>query len=386
MRILARVPLSDGTPSIRGRAALLGILLLVSTRAGLGAQAGSYAAAPAHGKWTGAVDSARRLIDSIMRVNKTPGLSIAIAIGKEVVWSEGFGYASIEQMSPVTTTTRFRIGSISKPMTTTLLGRLYERGSLDLDAPIQKYVPSYPVNAKGAITARLLAGHMAGIRHYRGDENNSSRQYPTVLSGLEIFKNDTLLFAPGKGWSYTSYGYNLLSAVLEGAGKRDFLALMHDSVFRPLGMTHTVADHVDSIIVGRTAYYERTEDGHVVNAMFVNNSYKWAGGGFLSTPEDLIRMAHGYLYGAFFAPKTRELLWASMRTPDGKVTNYGMGWGVEPYKGHQMISHYGASVGGSSALLIFPDDDVVIAVAANLSQNNFADAPQRIAFMFMKSK
>ncbi len=145
-----------------------------------------------------------------------PGLSLTVAVDGKIMYSEGFGYADLEERVPVWPTTKFRIGSISKPLTATALMQLVEAGKLELDAPVQKYVPSLP--EKGAvITTRMLAGHLAGIRHYQGDEFNIQRHYANVLDGVNIFENDPLVSPPGTKFNYSSYGYNLLSAVVESA-------------------------------------------------------------------------------------------------------------------------------------------------------------------------
>src|SRR5438445_10193376 len=90
-------------------------------------------------------------------------------------------------------------------MTAAAVALLYEQGKLDLDAPVQRYVPSFP--DKGVpITTRQLAGHLAGIRHYRGDEFLLNRRFTSVLEGLTIFQGDSLLFPPGTKFSYSTYG------------------------------------------------------------------------------------------------------------------------------------------------------------------------------------
>lgn len=362
------------------------VLLALTAGAGgtpaVSAQAHRWATAPGPGAYQAQVEQSRALIDSLMRARNLPGLSIAVSVGGEVVWSEGFGYADLEQLTPVLPTTRFRIGSISKSLTAAALAQLYEQGKVDLDAPVQRYVPTFPEKAKGTVTPRLLAGHLAGVRHYRGDEFLSSRHYQNSLEGLTIFQDDTLLTPPGEAYSYSTYGWNLLSVVVEGASGEDFLSFMHEHVFRPLGMRHTVADHTDSIIVGRTGFYVRTEDGSLINAPYVDNSYKWAGGGFLSTPEDLLRFANAHLEGGFLKPETVQLLWTSQRTTAGEATGYGIGWGVREVDGHLVVSHGGGSVGGNSWLAIVPDAKVVLAVTANISGAGYGAVPQRILRLF----
>ena len=186
----------------------------------------------------------------------------------------------------------------------------------DLDAPIQRYVPTFPEKAYPT-TTRQLGGHLAGIRHYEGDENFIRDPYATVEDALTIFQNDPLLHAPGSAFSYTSYGYDLLSAVVEGASGHECLTYMREVVFRPLGMNDTVADFVTSIIPHRAGFYVRTEDGDVINAPFVDNSYKWAGGGFLSTTEDLLRFGNAHLGDDYLSDTAKRLLFTEQQTHDG---------------------------------------------------------------------
>ena len=302
-----------------------------------------------------------------MEANAIPGLSVAIGRGSEVIWSEGFGYSDLTHDVRVTPATKFRVGSVSKPITAAAIGVLLEEGALDLDAPVQTYVPSFP-DKQWPVTTRLLAGHLGGIRHYEGDENFSSVRYPTVLSGLAIFQDDPLINEPGTEYSYSSYAWNLISAVIEGASGEAFLDYMDRVVFDPLAMEHTVAGHTDSIIPNRTRFYTLSRTGEVLNAPYVDNSYKWAGGGFLSTPEDLLRFANGHLEPGFLQAETLELLFASQRTRDGTETGYGLGWRSSANShGERIVSHGGGSVGGRTMLTMNRDNGLIVAIVANLS-------------------
>jgi CubicO group peptidase (beta-lactamase class C family) len=336
--------------------------------------AASYAEAPAPERYAEAIDFGRLIMTAIMERSGTPGMSVAVAVDGKILWSEGFGYADAENRVPVWEETKFRIGSVSKPLTAAALGLLYEQGRLDLDAPVQRYVPSFP-EKRWPVTSRQVAGHLAGIRHYRGDEWLSNRRYATVLEGLEIFQDDSLLFEPGERFSYSSYGWNLLSAVVEGASGVDFLTYMQDNVFGPLGMIHTVAEHTDSIIPQRTSFYQRAEDGRVLNAPYVDNSYKWAGGGFISTPEDLVRFGMAHLGEGFLARGTVEMLWTSQRTNDGSETGYGIGWGTGTIDGNRSVSHGGGSVGGTTFLLVLPERRAAVAMVGNMTQAPTGPAP-----------
>jgi CubicO group peptidase (beta-lactamase class C family) len=307
------------------------------------------------------------LIREIMEDQGVPGASVAVGIGGDIVWSEGFGWASIEHGVPVTTLTKFRIGSVSKTVTASAVGLLIERGQLDLDVPVQVYVPEFP-EKRWSVSTRQLGGHTAGVRHYRGQEMLSATSYPTVESGLEIFADDTLLFEPETDYSYSSYGWNLLSAVLEGASGTEFLSFMRDEVFEPLGLRHTVPDHNDSIVAHRTEFYEQGPDGAIINAPHVDNSYKWAGGGFLSTPEDLVRFGQAHMRPGFLKAETLAELQTPQTLRNGESTNYGIGWRTGTQEdGDTTLGHSGGSVGGTTLLVLVPEHDLVVAGVVNIS-------------------
>ena len=151
-----------------------------------------------------AVDKSREIIGKTMAAQKIPGLSIAVAVDGKIVWSEGFGFADLENNLKVAPATRFRIASVSKVITAAAMARIYEQGKLDLDAPVQKYVPEFP--SKGVvITARQLVGHLSGIRHLRRDPDPEKDEFynrktycRNVSEGLNRFQADPLDFVPGR--------------------------------------------------------------------------------------------------------------------------------------------------------------------------------------------
>jgi len=296
-----------------------------------------------------------------------PGLALAVAVDGKVVYSEGFGYADLEERVPVWPTTKFRIGSISKPLTAVALMKLVEAGKVDLDAPVQKYVASFP--DKGAvITVRMVAGHLGGIRHYQGEEFNIQKHYGNVLEGLKIFENDPLVSPPGTKFNYSSYGYNLVSAVIEGAAGEEFLSFAQWRVFTPLGLVHTAADQNAQIVEQRSRFYELAKDGRAENAPYVDNSYKWAGGGFLSTAEDLVGFGSSLLQPGFLKAETLKIMFTPQKTAAGEAIEYGIGWFIHKSQSGKLVyEHSGGSVGGSSQLMLYPETRVVIALVTNLS-------------------
>ena len=330
-----------------------------------------------------AIAVSRAQIRDTMAALRIPGAQIAVIKDGVLIWSEGFGLADVEQEVPVTPLTRFRIASISKPVTSIGLGLLLQEGKLDLDAPVQRYVPYFPAKP-WPVTVRQVAGHIAGIRHYRDGEFESMRPYASVAEGVGIFADDSLNFEPGTRYSYSSYGWNLVSAVIEGASGEPFLSFMQRRVFGPMGMTRTIPEWPDSIIPWRArAYVHRDSLSPAQNAPYVDNSYKWAGGGFLSTAEDLVRLGRNLLEGRVLRPATRDTLWAPLTLRDGKSTGYGIGWGSRrDDHGHRIVGHTGGAMGGTSNLVLFPDERLVLALIVN-SDVSFNGLLPRIAERFV---
>jgi len=270
-------------------------------------------------------ERAHALVQEFFFASDTPGLAVSVGLGNKIVWSEGFGHADVEQMVKVDPArTLFRIGSVIKPMTAHAAAQLVQAGKLGLEAPIQTYVSAFPKKS-GPITTRQRLSHLSGIRQRGEGEFFSSESYETVTAGLVIFQDDPLEQAPGERFLYSSYGYNLVSAVLEGASGQGYLEYMAANVFRPLGMTKTVPDLLARIIPGRGRYYFRQGDD-LLNTPEVDNSYKWASRGVLGTADDLVRFGLAQLEENPVTDIVHEVFWVKQVTNDGEETNFGLGW------------------------------------------------------------
>jgi CubicO group peptidase (beta-lactamase class C family) len=330
------------------------------------------------------ISQSEKIIKEVMRDANLPGLAVAISIKGELVWSKGFGYSDIEKEIPVSPSeSKFRIGSVSKPLTAYGLALLYQQGKVDLEVPIQRYVPDFP-KKKWEINLRQLAGHTAGIRHYRGNEFLSDKSYPTVGEGLDIFKNDALIFEPETKYSYSSYGWNLISAAIENIANEPFLQYMEKKVFMELKMNNTEADYANKENLNRTKFYQLAK-GEITEAPYVDNSYKWAGGGFLSTAEDLNKFGNDILYSVHLKEQTLSDFLTPQYLSDGKSTNYGIGFRVnEDKKGRRWFGHSGGSVGGTTMWMVFPEEELVITTITNIGRANWKDLAFRISNQFLK--
>lgn len=321
-------------------------------------------------KYSSKVGQAEKLIVELMGQKNIPGLSITVATKDEIIWAQGFGFSDLEKKVPVKLNTKFRIGSISKTLTGVAIGKLMEIRQLNLNDPIQKYAPYFP-EKKWPITISNLVYHTAGIRDYNygSGEFLSRTSYKSIEESINVFKNDSLLFEPGTKYSYTTYGYVLLSGVIEGITGIPFLKYMQDSILTPLNMVNTLPDENKPIIANRASFYDES-NGEIVNGYYVDNSNKWAGGGYLSTSLDLALLGQNLLGDKFLSETTRQELWTPNTLSNGEKTNYGIGWRIDTDdKGRTYVHHGGSSIGGRAFLLVYPDEELIIAITCNLSAN-----------------
>jgi len=314
-----------------------------------------------------------------MEKNSVPGLAVAIALDGKIVYAKGFGFSDLENQVPFTAQTVSRIGSVSKSFTALAVMQLVEQGKINLDAEVQTYVPTFP-KKQAPITVRQLLCHQGGIRHYKGNEMLSNVRYADVESSLAIFKDDPLVNEPGEKYSYTTYGYNLLSRLVETASGERFTDYVQRHIIEPLAMKQTYFDDRFKIIPRRAHFYTRADkNSPVTNVPQVDQSNKWGGGGLLSTVEDLIKYAAGYDGDRLAKRDTIAQMFTSQKTRDGNPTAYGFGWTIATDQGKRRVEHSGGSVGATAILTKYPEQGLIIAALVNCDHYGAPQIKTRIA-------
>lgn len=318
-----------------------------------------------------AIEKARFLITQHQKQTNIPGIQVALAIGDSLVWTEGFGYCDLQSQAPVDRTTKFRIASVSKSVTAVALGKMIEQKEIDIEEDINAYLTEFPKKSH-PITSRQLAASIAGIRHYTDkDPAYNSTNYPTIISSLERFKNDPLLFEPGTNYHYSSYGWVLLSAVMEKASKKSFVQVMEES-WESLGMNNTSFDFPNKEVEDKSIQYVAGKNNERIEAPFDNRSYMYAGGGYLSTAEDLVSMGSQLLNEEYLSKQTLDLLFSSQQLKDGTPTNYGLGWECGTNRMNTpLVYHSGSMPSARSHLVLFPEKELVFVYVANTGDRIF---------------
>jgi CubicO group peptidase (beta-lactamase class C family) len=345
-------------------------------------------------KWTAAVNQGRQIARAGLVDQNLPGLSVAVGVGGEIVWAEGFGWADMEKRVPVAPGMRFRIGHTSKALTSAAVGLLLEKGRLHLEDEIQTYVPAFP-RKQWPVTLRELMGHVAGIRHYERDaEYAPTAHCERAADGLKSFADDPLRFEPDTQYGYSTYGWVLVSAAVEAAVNEPLSSFMTAHVFTPLGMTATTFESLSNTsepIRDRVTFYQRrfTGDGGegVVPASTVDYSCFAGAAAILSTPSDLVRFGMAIEGGKLLQPDTVSKLQTPQVLTSGQETEYGLGWMVEEVtlagEPTRMVHHASRSLrGGTTSFMMFPARGIFVAVTANIANAITRDIALKIAQAF----
>lgn len=336
-----------------------------------------------HGSRSAAPDPAaiRAWMEQVRNENGLPGLSVAIAVDGGIVFSGGVGYAELDNRVPATGRTVHNVGSVSKVIATVGLMQLVERGKVDLDAPIQTYVPYFPDKGR-PITLRHILTHTSGIRHYKPGEFGAHGlqemiHFESFEESTRRWRDDPLVFEPGAHWMYSSYAFNLLDGVVESVSGMGFEQYLRRLVWEPAGMLSTQFDVPSRIVHNRGKGYERSGRGLLVNTGYADVSYKYAGGGILSTVEDLVRLAIALNDGTLLEPATIAEMYRVQLGPEVRAFNatgeprplgfgQALAWRVQTDpQGRRFVSHTGTVKGARTFLGNHPDLNIAVAIQAN---------------------
>ncbi len=351
----------------------------------------------------GGEEPARDYLQRLQAQSGSPGVSAAVLVGDRIVFSAGVGSADLESGAPQTGTTVHNIGSISKTQAVVAVMQLVEQGKVQLDAEIQRYAPWFPRKPQ-PITVRQILTHTSGIRHYKEGEFGpaevmSFRHYDSFEESTRFWREDPLLFAPGSHWAYSSYASDLMQAIVESASGQPFEEYMTEHVWRPAGMINTQFDVPSRIVPHRGRGYERNPKvGRLENAANEDVSYKYAGGGVISTDEDLCRFGRALNAGVLLKPASLAELYRLQLPkdlprfePDAPHLPSISGMQALIFRvqkdsqGRVRASHSGAVKGTVSEFYNYYQNDVVVALHFNAGSGgvDIGKAAETLAALYL---
>ena len=287
------------------------------------------------------------------------------------------GLADLQTGDAATPATRFGIGSISKTLTLAAALRLADAGRLDLDRPIESYLPGFPHRGHG-ITVRRIGVHQSGIgdgfadRHYY-----TTSHFPTLDSAYRPIAAEPLDFEPGTATAYATGLFTIVGRVLEQVAGEPYGELMRRMVFEPVGMAATVTNDPRHPAAGRAAFYLRTGNGGFQRAPPVDPSFKLPGAGWLSTAEDLAKFGAALLRPGYLSERSRREIFTPVPLADGTPAGYALGFQSLEEDRRRLMLQPGGGPGIASWLAVYPDDDLVIAILSNATGAPLGDRVRR---------
>lgn len=354
---------------------LTGVLfafVCTTTSPALAGQAASPAPAPA-----GAVTPAKpapldpaaleKKIDELLTAHATVnGFSGTVLLARDgkPIFAKGFGYANVEWQIPNTTTTKFRVGSVTKQFTSMLIMLLREQGRIALDDSVCAYVTPCP-EAWKPVTIHHLLTHTSGIPTYTGIRAwREVNMVPKTTDQIVAFFRDLPLeWTPGEKYAYNNSGYFLLGLVIEKITGKKYEQALQEMILTPLGMKDTGYDWTSTIIPRRASGYTG-RGAQLKNAPPLDMQQPYSAGALYSTVEDLLRWDQALYTGTLLPEAARQVMWTPFKD------NYAYGWNIGPpaagaFGGHRRIAHGGGINGFSAMFVRLPDPKMTVIVLAN---------------------
>lgn len=323
-----------------------------------------------------------KMVSDFKQQQSLPAISMAVGIENQLAHTLALGETDVENQVPAKPQSVFRTASIAKSMTAVAVMQLVEQGNIDLDRPVAETLPHIDL-ANAQFSVRQLLAHIAGIRHYEHPgEALQTLHYNEIDTALGLFTRDRLVSEPGERYLYSTFGYNLLGAIVESTSGQSFVDYLRQQVWHPADMNKTCADDHFEAIANRARGYVRAdcfaephqlaaigaplEPGRLYNAPLHDTSSKIPGGGLLSTPSDLVRFASALSTGDLLGRDTLELMITEQRTLAGEPTGYGLGFYLYQLEEPRVGGHTGGQAGVSSCLMFIPSLGTSASVMCNL--------------------
>ena len=311
----------------------------------------------------------KKLLQNAIEEKQCVGIAAGFSINGIIKWQEGAGFSDTKNNQTFDTSSLTRIASITKPMTAIAIMQLYEWGKLDLEKPVQTYLPTFPVKKEGDITIRQLLQHSSGLDGYKSDkEQENKTNYPTLTDAVSIFKDRDLISVPGKAFNYTTYGYVVLGLIIEKVSGMSYEAYLQANIWDKAGMTHTGIEYFDKKIENKSIIYHKNSKGKIKEADPTNLSDRIPGGGVYSCLTDMLKFGDAVLNNSLIKESTLKMM---LEDPNLKKegNGYGFGWylyGENPKYGN-VFGHNGTQTGASTFLMLLPGQQTTIAVLSNTS-------------------
>ena len=311
---------------------------------------------------------ANELLEQTVKNKDFVGVVAGFSVDGKSVWKAPAGLSNLQTKKAMETKTIMRIASIAKPMTAIAIMQLYEQGKIDLDKPIQTYLPDFPKKNEGEITVRNLLNHTSGIGGYKNKESGNKIHYENLTDAATVFQDRKLEQTPGTTFSYTTYGYVVLGLIIEKVSGETYETYMSENVWEKAKMVNTGVEDIRQTMPNKTEFYHKKSKKKIKKGKLNDLSNRVPGGGLYSTLEDLLRFGRAVINHDLVKESTLKMM---LEKPDVQNDGnpYGLGWTLygNNSKYGNVFGHAGEQTGAAAQLMILPDVNTVVVVIGNTS-------------------
>ena len=298
-----------------------------------------------------------------------PGVSLAISKDDKISYTKGFGYTNLKTRQPVTPSTQFRMGSLSRLITITSLVKLIEKRKLNFNDTLQKLFPEYP-EKEFPFTIKQLASGLSGMQHYTENDNFYQESYSNIDDALTVFSHIPLAHKPGDTYQYSTHSYTLLSKVIEKVSGRNFSTVLKEDLFYPLSMNSTSIEDLRNRPEQMTDLFELNNE--TINKSYLTQidtlkdySYSWAGVGMISTPSDLLKLGNSYM-NDFIKEEELTTVFEIQKLNSGDTIRQSIGWDKNwDMDNRKVFEQDGFAEGTRNIISVFPEEKISISLMTN---------------------
>lgn len=290
-----------------------------------------------------------------------PGASLLVVRDGEPIVRRSYGLADVEAGVAATPETNYRLASVTKQFTATAILLLKQDGKLTLDDRIRKWLPSLPA-ALDSVTITHLLTHTSGIVDYEDVMAKGTTVQVHDADVLRLLESqDSTYFKPGSRYQYSNSGYSLLSLIVERASGMSFATFLHERIFTPLGMDHTVAHQEGISTVSNRAFGYTMKDGKWIRKDQSTTSAVLGDGGIYSSIDDMAKWDAALYDSRLLSDESRKLAFSPHTATDQPDVKYGFGWRISG----ETLWHSGETSGFRNVILRYPSRRLTVVILTN---------------------
>jgi CubicO group peptidase (beta-lactamase class C family) len=356
------------------KALYLKYLLIIITVLALNSQSTSYA------------QNLESKIDSLLLEKyhpNAPGATFLISRNGNIIYKKAFGLANLELNVPMEADNVFEIGSMTKQFTAISILMLMEKGKLNLDDEITKFIPDYPTNGH-KITIHHLLTHTSGIKSYTSMKklNKISKRDLTPLELIDFFKNEPIDFVPGEKFKYNNSGYVILGYIIEKVTGQSYANFVEEQIFKKIKMTASQYASNSEVIHNRASGYQDNEG--YINTREISFTLTYSAGSLMSSVNDMLIWQEAIKNNLLICKETTEKAFTNFTLNNGEPINYGYGWNIKTINNIRSFEHGGAIWGFKSMGVYLPDLDIYVIGLTNCLCNSPTKVTREIAELATK--